>query len=134
MDIDQMQAGTKLDLLMAGVMGWPDTNAGPDDDTYDAWLDAQPYPQTYTDDGALMVWRDDTDRPGEPWSPSTNIAHAMEVAAAMKRKGHAFHLYSPTGNSAFEASFYPAEITMGANGPTPELAICRAALRAVGAK
>ncbi len=124
MSYDTMQAGEEMNRLIANkVMGW---SKGHDDDCYM--------------DGIEEVWTDyDPVYAGRTFNPSTNIAHAWEVV----EKLHIGVL--PIGDGLWRAGFsdpksfvnwweqaeYGACETM-AEADTAPLAICRAALGAVG--
>ena len=123
MEISEMQAETRIDSLVAKyVMGWHSRKWN--NEGY-AWID---------NGGVYMAARIDPDRLNPRWSPSTNVSDAWQVVEHMTHKG-AVNINHWDGNTCedtiwnvlFAAPHYRGE----ASCHTVELAICRAALRAI---
>jgi hypothetical protein len=115
MNIDDMQAGPEMDRLVAEATGWA------------RW-------QTVNGRNAFPVA---TDTLHDEWQPSTNIAHAFEVAEKIREIPCYFQLedHDIDGRDGrawvcrIGASlFLPAIVGIGETAP---LAICRASLKAV---
>lgn len=111
-----MKAGRELDALVAEkVMGWKLSNAT--DGT------------EYWDNGKFCggIW------PKE-WNPSTNIADAWNVVEKMKSKDYLFSLKNIVkGTFTFSLTDWGGNCsTYAAEAETAPLAICLAALKAVG--
>ena len=129
-----MEAGRELDALVAEkVMGWHRVHDG----LNERWADVNGY-------GAYVNRGDGTPPPGMFWSPSTDIAAAWQVVEHMRlRWDHGnsttdFWTIKDCGPSGWrvEIEFCPdhdAPIVIYAETPpTAPLAICLAALKAVG--
>lgn len=128
-------AGPELDRLVAEKVmwwSWVKTHVPAGVNAFYDWQEASDY--------------EGPDRRGKgfcsPWHPSTNIAHAWEVVERMESLGYEFF----AGHSVRQSSgkyFVQFTATTPVNGPreyvekeasTMPLAICRAALAAMGVK
>lgn len=111
-----LPAGPELDRLVAEkVMGWRLSSIEQPAGLYNL----------------VYVYRDAWDALRKGWSPSTNIAHAMEVVTELEKSGLELGLCRFI-DSYWEANFSIAERDgVSAKGETAQLAICRAALRCV---
>lgn len=116
MNYDEMPAGPEIDRLVAELMGWtekPDKNG-----------------ERYIADGIAVLFceRDGYVR----FQPSTNIAHAMEVVEHMPT---GFMMWDQGGCWSVEYDAGRADGFRDVGRTVAEtlpLAICRAALKAVG--
>lgn len=128
---DTIPAGPELDRLIATkVMGWELWN----------YETEQPAEAHYGSDG--FSWRLPNGKYGFEfeawkWQPSTNIAHAWEVAEKMRASGLELCIYDaakPTRHwvvcTALRTMVEPT--TRRGEGETTPTAICRAALKACG--
>lgn len=125
-DVDKLEAGPEIDALVAEkVMGWK-----PDDDDGHAWEDADGDWKAHRKDGPWM----DT---GEViWSPSTDIAAAWEVVEKFSKFRIDNHGHYDDPKLRYMCEVYDEARDLHSGrvfGETAPLAICRAALRAVGA-
>lgn len=120
-----MKPGRELDALVAEkVMGWT-LVADPRADGQPMWVDADKnakWPAEPPDRWGKGIWR-----------PSTDIAAAWELVEALGRKFFGFALTrSEHGLYRAEFSMRGVETDFRAPAVTAPLAICLAALRAVG--
>lgn len=134
MDYDLMPAGDKIDCAIAElVMGWKVD--GPDKTgCLKATLPDRRVRYLVPHDIELGDLEDIA------FKPSTNIAHAFEVARTITARGWGFGLTGyPTGlgaefGASFKCAFFAKHATtITAEGPAP-LAICRAALKTLALK
>jgi hypothetical protein len=133
MDIDTMEAGSELDALVAEkVMEWNGTHDVQyvDLDTWYSWCKNC---GKLGEDGEIGHWEPGMDQPkgcAVPPRYSTDITAAWEVVEKMPRleliKYPGGHFFAGTGYADEDGWEFEAE------APTAPLAICRAALKAVG--
>ncbi len=117
---DALEAGRLLDALVAEkVMGWR----------------RKPGRNVWIDDNVLTGWLIEPDDVNDApcWAPSTDIAAAWEVVEKVMYP-HGWYLAPVPDSEGWWGVFTPPdehrEVALGATAP---LAICRAALKAVGA-
>jgi hypothetical protein len=143
MGVEEMEAGPELNALVAEVMGWRqfdfqglESTIGTKPDTW------------YDPDHLGRCWKGSPFRIGDrydhlfvPWAPSTNIAAAWQVVEKLYSEGWTINVGSlaahPRGwrctlTQMHADDFYKHPQTWEANADTVCLAICRAALLAVG--
>ena len=123
-NVDEMQAGPEMDALVAvWVMEW--------ESVCDEWYDKDGVWQGYTDSFEATADFQESDI----WNPSRRIQHTWQAVEQMMTQGAAVNINHWDGNSCedtiwnviFAAPHYRGE----ASCHTVELAICRAALRAI---
>jgi len=130
-----MEEGQALDVLIAErIMGWRRGKGGA---ICGAGYESSSY------------WYDAEDRRRDPcttdifanmceWSPSTDIAAAWAVVEQMQQRGYSFCLYdyhrvdATPRNEVWHAIFINYEGSPAACAKTTPLAICKAALKAIG--
>jgi hypothetical protein len=140
-DLDNMEAGPEMDRIIAEVvMKWTRRQWGTDPETYGApiyeWRDASGHRAWAT------AWFNEV-----AWSPSTNIAHAWDVVDLLRKQGvgitvrtpgvYASADFGPTDKfSVLMQGRYPAGWFRqhGQDTDSVEVAICRAAIKAVASK
>lgn len=126
MKIADIPAGPDLDRLVAEkVMGW---KWGPTGADYSGWQGSKQYPNG--------MWNRKNDACRGHWSPSTDIAHAWEVVEHMEQNGGLIaNMYSQRGCWSVGIEPLPESRYIEVFrevAETAPLAICRAALLAVG--
>lgn len=121
-----MTAGDALDVLVAEkVMGWSKGKYWGGSGATDRWFDGG---KELGSDHATPEGHGDGDyySPDESWSPSTDIRAAWEVVEKLPGFGMT-HMRDGSWHVAFGGGAFPA------SADTAPLAICRAALAAIGA-
>ncbi len=134
MNIDKLQAGSKLDIRMAEMMGWTpgvedyEDGNGP----VKLWLDER---------GNMIAYQEDyweIDAACGRWSPSEDISHADLIIDHLVTQGHAVTVYTgqyrDQGVKAccciLRAGDLATSDGVDAIADKRPLAICRAALKA----
>lgn len=128
MEIDNLEAGRELDALVAEkVMGWT--------------LGKPHLLHGYLMHGSVEIecWegslKDNVTQTKDSWHPSTDIRWAWEVVEKLKRYGFELgYQFDESGELEWDASFDMERHSEAhcVYAPTAPLAICKAALKAVG--
>lgn len=120
-DVDDMEAGTELDALIAEkVMGWTKYVYEKEGTTHTEWTEARSVGTRYHAD----------------FHPSTDISTAWDVVEELARRGYDLgRVGKEFGEGQYIAQFFHGK-TYGqacehARGETAPLAICRAAFKAI---
>lgn len=124
-----LPAGAELDKIVAvDVMGWRAAGF--------MW----PYPCCGTGtacngDVVLLLWRSQ-ESGGAVWSPSTDIAAAMEVVGEMRKRGGIFTMSNPLDHQGWDVEIYSPGRgrTWQAHADTLPVAICLCAIKVAAAQ
>ena len=138
MNINEMPAGEEMDILVAKeVMKWVPSAECLFEGEISIWKD-----ESGNMVASQETWGPANDETCIQWSPSTNIAHAWMVWKKLPRKSNLGFALSiklideemssePDKRVYIVIATYRGATMCGGMADTPELAICRAALKAV---